>query len=160
MNQNFIEKIKQAYADQNTHNQAVDHQLFGILLKNFPGHGVSISTQQKKNCRLGIEWSSGDIQFNEHYQLSGFSEVALAKFFKPANILHLETALQNDQGDFYVDPQISTLCWLFPEDILKIENENGDDSTVALLAERLESLSMPNFEEFSAILQKLILELE
>ena len=84
----------------------------------------------------------------------------MAKFFKPANILHLETALQNNQGDFYVAPQSSTLCWLFPEDILKIENENGDDSTVALLAERLESLSMPNFEEFSAILQKLILELE
>ena len=82
----------------------------------------------------------------------------MAKFFKPANILHLETALQNNQGDFYVAPQSSTLCWLFPEDILKIENENGDDSTVALLAERLESLSMPNFEEFSATLQKLILE--
>ena len=84
----------------------------------------------------------------------------MAKFFKPANILHLETALQSDQGDFYVDPQSSTLCWLFPEDILKIENESGGDSTVTLFAERLESLSMPNFEEFSATLQKLILEWE
>lgn len=137
-----------------------NHQLFGIMIKNFPARGVSISTQQKKNCRLGVKWSSGDIQFDEHYQLSGFSEIWLAKFFKPSNILHLETALQDYQGDFYVDPQSSILCWLFSEDILQIENWNKDGSTVASFAEQLESLSMPNFDKFSATLQKLILELE
>lgn len=135
-------------------------QLFGIMLKNFPARGVSISTHQKKNCRLGIKWSSGDIQFDNHYQLSGFSEIWLAKFFKPNHILHLESALQDYQGDFYVEPQNCTLCWLFSEDILHIENWNGDDSTVAAFAEQLESLSMPHFEKFSAKLQKLILELE
>ncbi len=139
--------------------KAYSFDLFGIMVKNFPARGVSVSTNQKKNCRLGIEWSSGDIYFDQHYQLSGYSEIWLAKFFKPANILHLETALRDYHGDFYIDPQTSTLCWLFEENIFYCENKQPYPSTVAEFAEQLELIHMPNFEKLKNTLQKLITEL-
>ena len=140
--------------------KAYSFDLFGIMIKNFPARGVSISTNQKKNCRLGIKWSSGDIHFDQRYQLSGFSEIWLAKFFKPSNLLHLETALKAYQGDFYIDPQTSTLCWLFEENIFHCENKQLYPSTVTEFAEQLELIQMPNFEKLSNTIQKLITELQ
>ncbi|MFH4351589.1 hypothetical protein WAJ70_21100, partial [Acinetobacter baumannii] len=84
----------------------------GIILENFPVRGVSISSQQKKACRLGVAWESSDIRFNQKYQQSGINELDLVKFLSPDRLLLLEKMLEGFPGDFYVHPETSALCWL------------------------------------------------
>ena len=136
------------------------HDLYGVLIENFPARGISISTQQKRASRLGVKWTSGDIKFDQSYQLSGIHEVSLAKFFSPQNILHLEIALQEFKGDFYIHPQTSTLCWLFKTDITDISDNHASIKNIHELAEHLHDLNMPELEKMTQIMQKLIPELQ
>lgn len=135
------------------------HDLYGVMVEGFPGRGTSISSQQKRQSRLGVKWTSGDIKFDQAYQLSGIDEIHLAKFFSPQNILSLETAMQSFHGDFYVHPQTSMLCWLFKKNILQHSSEDLSIRNVHELAESLLQLKMPEFEKMTHIMQTLIPEL-
>ena len=115
--------------------------------------------QQKRQSRLGVKWTSGDIKFDQAYQLSGIDEIHLAKFFSPQNILSLETAMQSFHGDFYVHPQTSMLCWLFKKNILQHSSEDLSIRNVHELAESLLQLKMTEFEKMTHIMQMLIPEL-
>lgn len=135
------------------------HNLYGVMVDGFPGRGTSIASQQKRQSRLGIKWTSGDIKFDQTYQLSGIDEMHLAKFFSPQNILQLESAMQSFQGDFYIHPQTSMLCWLFKQKITQHSFEDLKIKTVHELAENLLQLNMPEFEKMTHIMQALIPEL-
>ncbi|EXD54588.1 hypothetical protein [Acinetobacter baumannii] len=132
----------------------VSYNLYGIILENFPVRGVSISSQQKKACRLGVAWESSDIRFNQKYQQSGINELDLVKFLSPDRLLLLEKMLEGFPGDFYIHPETSALCWLCNVNLLRQQSLYG--TSVRELAERLETLSMPEFEQFANILQHFI----
>lgn len=136
------------------------YDLWGIMLENFPISGISIATKQKRVCRLGVKWSSGDIRFDEQYQLSGVNEMQLAKFFTPQHILTLEHVLGNFKGDVYVHPQSPSMCWLFKTDILKQYSDVESIQTVQDLAANLENLCMPNYEQLRDSLLELLREIQ
>ncbi|MFP0266561.1 hypothetical protein BFR77_09310 [Acinetobacter pittii] len=134
----------------------VSYNLYGVILENFPVRGVSISSQQKKACRLGVAWESSDIRFNQKYQQSGINELDLVKFLSPDRLLLLEKMLEDFPGDFYVHPETSALCWLCNVNLLRQQSLYG--ASVRELAECLETLSMPEFEQFANKLQHFINE--
>lgn len=136
----------------------VQRCLWGIFLENFPVRGISISTQQKKLCRLGVEWQSSDIRFNQSFQQSGIDEFELARFLSPERLLYLEKILHQFSGDFYVHPKTATLCWIFDVDLSQIESDLYEVNTVADLADQLAKIRMPNFEKFADALKHLIIE--
>jgi hypothetical protein len=62
--------------------------------------------------------------------------------------------LEDFPGDFYVHPETSALCWLSNVNLLRQQSLYG--ARVRELAECLETLSMPEFEQFANILQNFI----
>lgn len=71
-------------------------------------------------------------------------------------MLLLEKMLEDFPGDFYVHPETSALCWLCNVNLLRQQSLYG--ASVRELTECLESLSMPEFEQFANKLQHFINE--
>ena len=136
------------------------HDLWGIFMENLPIIGISISTHQKRACRLGVKWTTSDIKFNNTAQMSGTSEMQLARFFTPKRILELEKMFNDLRGDFYVHPQHSLLCWQFEKNIFETYPSNNTLSNVHELADYLNQLRLHIFENVSQGLESLIESLD
>jgi len=145
-NYHYVDKEETRNSEGKKEVEYHHYDLWGIVLENFPTQGVSISSKQKRASRLGVKWSSGDIRFDNQYQLSGIDEMRLAKFFTPNHVLMLEKAMAYFKGDFYIQAHRSSLCWLFKIDILKQHTQVNKVQTVQDLASQLETLKLPDYE--------------
>ncbi|WP_151765714.1 hypothetical protein [Acinetobacter colistiniresistens] len=133
--------------------------LWGVLIENFPYQGISISSRLKIHCRLAVDWKSSDIVFNQRYQQSGVSELAIIKFLTPERLLLMEQIMLIFPGDFYVDPATSAMYWLFNEMPLTENNTLSKAETMSEFAEQLEVLSLPKLEALNKALTNLLKEL-
>lgn len=159
-NYHYIDRIEHRDSEGKKKVKYEHHDLWGILIHNMSMQGISISANQQRACRLGLKWSSSDIQFNQHYQLSGTNEMQLAKFFSPVHILKLDQAMREYSGDLYIHPDSPSLLWLFKKDILKTHSTLSSIQSIEDLALYLEHLSMPQFEHLEQQLTTLLKEIE
>lgn len=157
-NYHYVDEVETKDSDGDTKTEYRHYDLWGIILENFPTQGISISSKQKRACRLGTKWSSGDIRFDERYQLSGVNEMQLAKFFTPTHVLVLDQAMDYFKGDLYVQAQRPSLCWLFNVDITKTLIQYDHVDTVHELIAQLESTSMPEYERLKQSLTAILKE--
>jgi hypothetical protein len=157
-NYHYVDEVETRDSDGKTKTEYRHYDLWGIIVENFPTQGISISSKQNRACRLGTKWSSGDIRFDNQYQLSGTNEMRLAKFFSPNHVLMLEKAMSNFKGDFYVHPQHPALCWLFKNDVTQTHLPVTQVQTVHDLAAQLESMSMPDYEQLKQSLITILQE--
>lgn len=159
-NYHYVDEVETRDSEGKTKTEYRHYDLWGIIVENFPTQGISISSKQNRACRLGTKWSSGDIRFDNQYQLSGTNEMRLAKFFSPNHVLVLDQAMSRFKGDFYVHPQHPALCWLFKIDITKPHLPVGQVQTVHDLAAQLESMSMPDYEQLKQSLLTILQEVQ
>lgn len=159
-NYHYVDKVTTRDAEGKTKTEYRQHDLWGIILENFPIQGISIASKQKYVSRLGVKWSSGDIRFDNQYQLSGTNEMILAKFFKPNHVLVLDQAMQAFKGDFYVQAHRPSLCWLFDVDITQREIGLSSIHTVQDLVMNLESTTMPNLEQLRQSMTDILKEVQ
>ena len=145
-NYHYVDEVETRDSDGDTKTEYRHYDLWGIILENFPAQGISISSKQKRACRLGTKWSSGDIRFDDNYQLSGVNEMQLAKFFTPTHVLMLDQAMDYFKGDLYIQALRPSLCWLFNVDITQSLVQHDKMDTVHDLVTHLESTIMPNYE--------------
>lgn len=66
-NYHYVNKLTNTDEDNNEVVDYSHHDLWGIVITQFPVKGMSISTKQKRACRLGVKWSTGDIQFDQKF---------------------------------------------------------------------------------------------
>lgn len=158
-NYHYVDRHESEDSDGKKKVEYKHYDLWGIQVDQMNIQGISISTQQQRACRLGVKWSSSDIQFNQRFQLSGTDEMKLAKFFSPARVLKLDHMLQDYRGDFYIHPQVDSLVWLFKKDILKQESQYDAVQSISDLALHLEHLRMPNYEQLKDQLQPWLVDL-
>ncbi|BCX75309.1 hypothetical protein [Acinetobacter sp. Tol 5] len=159
-NYHYVDEVETRDSDGKTKTEYRHYDLWGIIVENFPTQGISISSKQNRACRFGTKWSSGDIRFDNQYQLSGTNEMRLAKFFSPNHVLMLDQAMSNFKGDFYIHPQHPALCWLFKIDITKPHLPVNQVQTVHDLAAQLESMSMPDYEQLKQSLITILQEVQ
>ncbi len=159
-NYHYVDEVETRDSEGKKKTEYRHYDLWGIILENFPAQGISISSKQNRACRLGVKWSSGDIRFDNQYQLSGTNEMQLAKFFTPNHVLMLDQAMAYFKGDFYVQAQRPSLCWLFKTDITKAQMQVDKVQTVYDLAAQLESMNMPDYEQLKDSLITILQEVQ
>ena len=72
----------------------------------------------------------------------------------------LDQAIAYFKGDFYVQAQRPSLCWLFKTDITKAQMQVDKVQTVYDLAAQLESMNMPDYEQLKDSLITILQEVQ
>ena len=157
-NYHYVDEVETKDSDGDRKTEYRHYDLWGIILENFPIQGISISSKQKRACRLGTKWSSGDIRFDDYYQLSGVNEMQLAKFFSPTHVLMLDQAMDYFKGDFYIQANRPSLCWLFNKDVTNTQIEFDRIETVHDLVAQLETTTMPEYEQLKQSMNTILRE--
>lgn len=156
----YVDEVEDRDKDGNITYSYRHYDRWGIFIENMPIQGISISTHQKKACRLGTKWTTSDIRFNQVYELSGNNEMTLARFFNPARILMLEHVLNTLKGDLYFHPNIPVLCWQFSHNIFEAIPHTKGIETTHQLGQLLTQLHMPRFEELAQQLNLFLSKIE
>jgi len=159
-NYHYVDEVETKDSDGDSKTEYRHYDLWGIILENFPAQGISIASKQKRACRLGTKWSSGDIRFDDNYQLSGTNEMQLAKFFTPTHVLMLDQAMEYFKGDFYIQADRPSLCWLFNKDVTKAQMEFDRIDTVHDLVTQLETTTMPEYEQLRQSMFTILKEIQ
>lgn len=158
-NYHYVDKSTTSDDDGGEETSYKHYDLWGIMIAQFPVQGISIASKQKKACRLGIKWSTSDIQFNRQYQTSGIDEMELAKFFTPKYLLTLDEILGKFKGDIYIHPKLNTFCWLFDHNIFLNQTAKNNIKDIKQLALHLTDYRFQYYEELKENIYLLLKEI-
>lgn len=157
-NYHYVNERRETYYENGRRKERTVYDHFdrwGIFIAGMPALGFALTSY--KNRVFPQRWDTSSIAFNRRHHITGASEVELAKLFQPANVLMFEQFFAGmREFDLQVSDRLPVLYWGTTANLFKRQNGHGQVGTAFQLAEHLEGLRLPHFEQLLARLQPLL----
>lgn len=157
-NYHYINKRKESHYESSKRRERDVYEHFdrwGIFVAGAESQGFALTSY--RNRIYPQRWDTSSIEFNKKHHITGVSEIELARIFQPVNVLMFEQLLAGyREFELEVSGRLPVLYWGFDKDIFKRSLNGTEPQNAAQLAEQLDSLRLPNFEQLMQSLQPLL----